>query len=99
MIAEHETTKVYKQIDQLKKKHETEINALQKNLLKTPPPLESPTQPAYDDSNMPKYDIGEPHTAGDEHWKTEFEQFYTEDSELSKLPEPSWFSGYDRCNI
>ncbi|CAN8275297.1 unnamed protein product [Cochlearia groenlandica] len=33
-------------------------------------------------------------------WRDEFEQLYKEEAELSKLEdEPSWFSGYDRCNI
>ncbi|KAH7573360.1 hypothetical protein ACOSQ2_007259 [Xanthoceras sorbifolium] len=97
MEAEEETAKAYEQIDQLKKKRDP--STLKKTHAVSCLPKEA-LRPAYDDSNMPKYDVGEPHGAGDEQWRAEFEQFYTEDTELSRLAEPSsWFSGYDRCNI
>ncbi|CAN8268659.1 unnamed protein product [Cochlearia groenlandica] len=49
-----------------------------------------------DDDAMAKYDeTAEP----SQQWRDEFEPLYKKDEELSKLAEPSWFSGYDRCNI
>ena len=102
MEANQETEKAYKQIKKLKKKHEKEISTLNQFLAKSRLPKEAP-RPAYDDSEMAKYDAGEEesHTACDQKWREEFEPFYNgEDNELSRLTEPSsWFSGYDRCNI
>ena len=100
MEAEQETEKAYKQIEKLKKKHEKEISTLNQFLAESRLPKKALT-PTYDDSEMAKYDAGESHTACDQQWREEFEPFYNgEDSELSKLAEPSsWFSGYDRCNI
>ncbi|CAL5413959.1 unnamed protein product [Camellia sinensis] len=95
--AEQETKKAYKQIDKLKKKHEKEISSLNQLLAESRLPTEA-TRPAYDDSDVVKYDAGE----SDERWRAEFEPFYNvEEGGLSKLAEPpsSWFSGYDRCNI
>ncbi|KAI3511604.1 hypothetical protein L1887_18759 [Cichorium endivia] len=53
----------------------------------------------YEDGELTKlppavYDRGEQNDGNDPQWE------YTEDEELTKLPEPSsWFSGYDSCNI
>lgn len=98
--AELETEKVYKQMEKMKKKHENEISTLNQFLAEYRLPKEG-LRPAYDDSEMAKYDVGESQTASDQQWREEFEPFYNgEDSELSKLAQPSsWFSGYDRCNI
>lgn len=99
MEAEQETVTAYKQIDQLKKKHEMEVSTLNGIIAESRLPKET-IRPAFDDSSMAKYDVEEePHSAGDQQWREEFQQFYTDDSEISKLAEPSWFSGYDRCNI
>ena len=62
-------------------------------------PKEAIIGPAYEDeTSKAKYDMDESH---DQRWREEFEPFYNgEDGELlPKLSEPSWFSGYDRCNI
>ncbi|KAJ1381849.1 P-loop containing nucleoside triphosphate hydrolase [Sesbania bispinosa] len=96
MDAEQEAAKAYKQIDKLKKKHEKEINAVNELLAEARLPKES-VRPTYDDDVvMPSYDdeSKEPHI-------TNFDPFNNnaEDGELAKLAEPSWFSGYDRCNI
>ncbi|XP_031254790.1 kinesin-like protein KIN-12B [Pistacia vera] len=97
--AEQETAKAYKQIDQLKKKHEIDIRTLNEIIVEPRLPKEA-IQPIYNDSDAAKYNVKEPHDEGDQQWREEFKLFYTEDSELSKLAEPSsWFSGYDRCNI
>lgn len=98
--AERETEKAYKQLDKFKKKHEREITSLNQCLAESRLPKEA-LRPAYNDSDMTKYDAEEPHTMGDQRWKEEFEPFCNgEDGELAKLAEPSsWFSGYDRCNI
>ncbi|XP_043722415.1 kinesin-like protein KIN-12B isoform X2 [Telopea speciosissima] len=87
--AEHKAERAYKQIDKLKKKHEKDITTM--NQLKAEPQLpKEALRPVYDDSNMARYDgreeVFEP-------------SYHGEDGELSKLAEPSWFSGYDRCNI
>uniref|UniRef100_A0A5B6YNG2 Putative kinesin-like protein KIN12B n=1 Tax=Davidia involucrata TaxID=16924 RepID=A0A5B6YNG2_DAVIN len=100
--AEQETEKAYKQIDKLKKKHEKEISALNQLIAESRLPKEA-LPPAYEDSDMQKYDAGEPHSTGDQRWREPFEPFYNvEESDFSKPAEPehsSWFSGYDRCNI
>lgn len=97
MDAEQEAAKAYKQIDKLKKKYEKEIKSLNELLAEARLPKES-AQPVYDDVAMPNYDddLKEPHSVNDQ-----FEPFISnaEDGELAKLAEPSWFSGYDRCNI
>ncbi|TYK23655.1 kinesin-like protein KIN12B [Cucumis melo var. makuwa] len=95
--AEQEAEKAYKQIDKLKQKHEKEISALNALMADSRLPKEA-IQPAYDDEiSKAKYDMDESH---DQRWREEFEPFYNgEDGELPKLSEPSWFSGYDRCNI
>ncbi|KDP32570.1 hypothetical protein JCGZ_13120 [Jatropha curcas] len=100
MDAERASAKAYKQIDELKKKHEIAINTRNELLAESRLPKEA-IRPAYSDDETAKYDAGEPLSEG-ERWREEFEPFYNngEYSELSKLAEPSsWFSGYDRCNI
>ncbi|XLR60257.1 hypothetical protein S83_010929 [Arachis hypogaea] len=93
MDAELEATKAYKQMEKLKKKHEKEISELNIQLKETR--AKELMQPAYDDDIvMPIYD--EPHSIG-VHDLEHFDN--TEDGEFEKLAEPSWFSGYDRCNI
>lgn len=101
MEAEQETEEAYKQIDNLKKKHEQEISTLNGLFSESRLPREA-IQPAYGDNHIAKYDTVEAHSAaGDQTWREEFESFYNgEDGELPKPTEPSsWFSGYDRCNI
>ncbi|KAL4561069.1 hypothetical protein LXL04_033231 [Taraxacum kok-saghyz] len=55
----------------------------------------------YEDGEMTKLPPrSEENDGNDQQWEGEFEKFYTEDEELTKLSEPSsWFSGYDKCNI
>ncbi|GAV58960.1 Kinesin domain-containing protein/Kinesin-related domain-containing protein [Cephalotus follicularis] len=100
MEAEQETVAAYKEIDKLKRKHEHEINTLNERLAESHLPKQT-LQPAYNESDMAKYNAGGTHSEGEQQWREEFEPFYkVEDGELSKLTEPSsWFSGYDRCNI
>ncbi|TQD72498.1 hypothetical protein C1H46_041971 [Malus baccata] len=100
MEAKQEADKAYMKIEKLKKKHEKEISSLNELIAESRLPKEA-IQPAYDGSNMAKYDAGEPHSLSDQIWREEFEPFYNgEEGELRKLAEPSlWFSGYDRCNI
>ncbi|CAH2052903.1 unnamed protein product [Thlaspi arvense] len=100
MDAEYEATEAYKQIEKLKRKHETGLNQQQQQHV-----AESVNQiESFDGDDVAKYDEPvEPSAAseggGDQQWREEFEPFYKKDSELAKLAEPSWFSGYDRCNI
>ncbi|KAF3618567.1 Kinesin-like protein KIN12A [Capsicum annuum] len=95
--AEQEANKAYKQIDKLKKKHEKEINKLNQLLEESLHPEERSETTTYDAREM--NNEGDPqHTQRRE----EFESFYNREEEvedLSNLVEPSWFSGYDRCNI
>ncbi|KAK7311432.1 hypothetical protein RJT34_09570 [Clitoria ternatea] len=91
MDAEQEAAKAYKHIDKLKKQHEKEIVALNELLAEARLPKES-VRPIYDDDVvMPSYDDGsrEGNSVNNN----------AEYGELAKLAEPSWFSGYDRCNI
>lgn len=89
MDAELEAAKAYKQVDKLKKKHEKEITSLNELLVEARLPKES-VQPTYDDDVvMPTFDDD----------SKELHSINGEDGELAKLAEPSWFSGYDRCNI
>lgn len=78
---------------------EQEVEKAYKQIDKLKKKLEKEaTRPAYDDeTSKAKYDIDE---TLDQGWREEFEPFYNgDDGELPKLSEPSWFSGYDRCNI
>ncbi|RDX70332.1 Kinesin-like protein KIN-12B, partial [Mucuna pruriens] len=95
MDAEQEAAKAYKQIDKLKKKHEKEISTLNELLAKTHLPNEE-IQPTFDDLVMPTYDDTKvPHNVNGQ-----IELFCNEeDSELAKLAEQSWFSGYDTQSL
>ncbi|KAF7837065.1 kinesin-like protein KIN-12B [Senna tora] len=85
MDAEQEAAKAFRQIDKLKKKHEKEISTLNELLAEARLPKEVEIRPIYDETK-------EPHSVNG--------QFYNaDDGDLAKLAEPSWFSGYDRCNI
>ncbi|KAK4373858.1 hypothetical protein RND71_004535 [Anisodus tanguticus] len=85
--AEQEANEAYKQIEKLKKTHE-EINSLN-HLLEEPRLPKDKTEPMFDNPE-----------AGDERWREEFTPFYsTKEEDLPKFGEPSWFSGYDRCNV
>ncbi|BAT86649.1 hypothetical protein VIGAN_04432100 [Vigna angularis var. angularis] len=97
MDAEQEAAKAYKQIDKLKKKHEKEIITLNELLAEGRLPKGS-VRPTYDDDVvMPSYDDSKEQNR----FNDQFEPFHNnaEYGELAKLAEPSWFSGYDRCNI
>lgn len=105
--AVQETERAYKQINELKRKHEQEVSKLNQLLEETLMAKEvgpvydtvKEAKPIYEDSNMAKYDAVELDTA-DQRWREEFDPFYSAEEESSKLVEPSsWFSGYDRCNI
>lgn len=97
--AELETEKAYKQIDKLKRKHERDISAWKQLLAESRLPKEA-IEPVYDDDcNTTKYDGVEPDTTADQHWRDEFKPFYISEEESTRLAEPSWFSGYDRCNV
>lgn len=101
--AEHETQEVYKQIDQLKRKHEEEISTFNQ-LLADSHLHKSVNHPVYDDEPETHTggDVGETEqSACDQKWREEFESYYNTEEELSKFGETpsSWFSGYDRCNI
>ncbi|CAH8314342.1 unnamed protein product [Eruca vesicaria subsp. sativa] len=99
MDAEYEASEAYKQIDKLKRKQETGISTLnqQQHIAESHNHIES-----LHGDDMAKYDepVEEPSaSSGDQKWREEFEPLYKKDAELAKLAEPSWFSGYDRCNI
>jgi len=95
MDAEYEASEAYKKVDKLKRKYETEISTVNQQHNAEP---QNPIESLQADDAMAKYD--EPSASdGDNQWREEFQPFYKKDEELSKLAEPSWFSGYDRCNI
>ncbi|KAJ0235741.1 Kinesin-like protein KIN-12B [Hirschfeldia incana] len=103
--AECEASEAYKQIDKLqkKKKQETGISTLsqhEQHIADSHNHIES-LQASFDGDAVAKYDepVEPSGSANDQQWRQEFEPFYEKDAELAKLAEPSWFSGYDRCNI
>ncbi|KAJ4843238.1 hypothetical protein Tsubulata_039389 [Turnera subulata] len=98
--AEQEAVSANQQIEKLKRKHGEEINTLNQLLAESRLPKEA-IRPDYNDFGTANYDIGEPHSEGDQQWRQEFKPFYNGEDELAQLVEPpsSWFSGYDRCNI
>ncbi|CAA7028019.1 unnamed protein product [Microthlaspi erraticum] len=93
MDAEYEAAEAYRKIDKLKRKHENEINTLNQLAPQSPIQKESSTTKCDDNAMEPSGD------ASEQQWRDEFEPLYKEGNEFSKLAEPSWFSGYDRCNI
>ncbi|KAL1219322.1 Kinesin-like protein KIN-12B [Cardamine amara subsp. amara] len=101
MDAEYEAAEAYKKMDKLKRKQENEISTLkqqQQHIAEPHSPIETLQASFNGDDAMANYD--EPSaSSGDQQWREEFEPLYKKDEELSKLAEPSWFSGYDRCNI
>lgn len=103
--AEYEASEAHKQIDKLKKKKKQEagistLNQQGQHIAESHNLIES-LQSSFNGDDVAKYDEpAEPSTSEtDEQWREEFEPFYEKDAELAKLAEPSWFSGYDRCNI
>ncbi|KAG2306772.1 hypothetical protein Bca4012_084258 [Brassica carinata] len=104
MDAEYEASEAYKQIDKLKKKkQETGISTLnqqEQHIAESHNHIES-LQGSFDGGDVAKYDepVEPSASESDQQWREEFEPFYEKDAELAKLAEPSWFSGYDRCNI
>lgn len=93
MDAEYEAAEAYIKIDKLKRKHENEINTLNQLAPQSHIQKESSTTKCDDNAMEPSAD------ASEQQWRDEFEPLYKEGNEFSKLAEPSWFSGYDRCNI
>lgn len=91
MDAEYEAADAYKQIDKLKRKHENEIKTL----------VQQSHMHNKESSSVKCDEAVEPSaTTSEQRWRDEFEPLYEKESEFSKLvAEPSWFSGYDRCNI
>lgn len=102
--AEYEASEAHKQIDKLKKKKQevgiSTLNQQGQHIAESHNLTES-LQSSFNGDDVAKYDEpAEPSTSEtDEQWREEFEPFYEKDAELAKLAEPSWFSGYDRCNI
>ncbi|XP_047319264.1 kinesin-like protein KIN-12B [Impatiens glandulifera] len=75
--AEHEREKMYRRMDKLKKKHEKEINSVNRLIEEARiKKEEAVVGPVYDEAEV----------------KEEFDL-------VNLTEEPSWFSGYDRCNI
>ena len=101
--AEYQASEAYKQIEKLKSKQETGISTLnqqEQHVAESHNHIES-LQASFDGDDVAKYDEPVEPSASecDQQWKEEFKPFYEKDAELATLAEPSWFSGYDRCNI
>lgn len=92
MDAEYEAAEAYRQIDKLKKKHENEINTL--NQLVPQSHIHNECSTKCDQAVEPSVNA-----SSEQQWRDEFEPLYKKETEFSNLAEPSWFSGYDRCNI
>lgn len=97
--AVEESKKAYKQIDDLKRKHEKDVCTCSHLLANSCPPKET-VGPVYHDSNMAGDDpVGLDNNASNR-GRDDFESFYSAEESTRLLEEPSsWFSGYDRCNI
>ncbi|CAN6447228.1 unnamed protein product [Victoria cruziana] len=100
--AEHETEAAYLEIDKLKKKHEREIETMKQFFAETRLP-KAAVLPAKDKDPVSTRSEEQDHGSfGNQDWREEFEPFYREDEEFEPFMRntgPSWFSGYDRCNI
>ncbi|CAG7901387.1 unnamed protein product [Brassica rapa] len=102
--AEYEASEAHKQIDKLKKKkQETGISTLnqqEQHIAESHNHIES-LQASFHGDDVAKYDepVEPSASESDQQWREEFKPFYEKDAELATLAEPSWFSGYDRCNI
>ncbi|CAN4090790.1 unnamed protein product [Withania somnifera] len=87
--AEREANTAYKQIDKLKKRHETEINNLNQLLEESCLPKER-SEAIHDNSEMTTYDAREMYNGSDQQQsREEFESYYyrIEQEDLSKLVE------------
>ncbi|XP_068665503.1 kinesin-like protein KIN-12B [Aristolochia californica] len=93
---EEEAAMAHREIDRLKKKHETEISTLNQFLAESRLPKEAlRPPPAYDDTDLnldvaAKFDDVD--CPSDQRWKEEFEPF-------CQARGSSWFAGYDQCNM
>ncbi|KAF3787603.1 Kinesin-like protein [Nymphaea thermarum] len=99
--AEQETESARLEMDKLKKKHEREIETLKQFLAETRLPKVA-VLPEKDKDPVSSRSVEQDHgNFGNQDWREEFEPFYREDdeSEFMRNTGPSWFSGYDRCNI
>ncbi|KAL5975391.1 TRAFAC class myosin-kinesin ATPase superfamily, partial [Asimina triloba] len=92
ILAEQVAEKARQEIDELKKKHETEINILKQFQADARLPKEA-RRPAYDDDvHMPtNYDGGDTN----EEWRQEFEPFYENKFSRTAAETSSWFTGRD----
>ncbi|KAK1356399.1 Phragmoplast-associated kinesin-related protein [Heracleum sosnowskyi] len=97
--AVEESKKAYKQIDDLKRKRETDVCTCQ--LPANSCLLKETVGPVYHDSNMVEDDAVGLDSKADERYRDNFESFYNAEVDSPRLVEEpsSWFSGYDRCNI
>lgn len=94
-----ESKKAYKQIDDLKRKHEKDVCTCQVPANSCLP--KETVGPVYHDSNMVEDDAVGLDSKADERYRDDFESFYNAEEDSTRLVEEpsSWFSGYDRCNI
>ncbi|KAG9447926.1 hypothetical protein H6P81_014054 [Aristolochia fimbriata] len=92
VTAEEEAAKAHKEINKLKKKHETEIATLNQFLAESRLPKEAlRPPPAFATEDVAaKFDDGD--CPSDQRWREEFEPF-------CQAGGSSWFAGYDQCNM
>ncbi|XP_068645159.1 kinesin-like protein KIN-12B [Aristolochia californica] len=92
VTAEEEAAMAYREIDRLKKKHETEIATINQSLAgsESRGPKEAlRPPPVYDTEDVAaKFDDG----PSAQRWREEFEPFCQSGGS-------SWFAGYDQCNM
>ncbi|CAA6667930.1 unnamed protein product [Spirodela intermedia] len=93
VTAEKEAERARQEMDNLKKEHDKEIDALKQILAESRLATEA-LRPAGDHGGG-----GGGGSVSSQQWREEFEPLY-DPSEFSKgAEEASWFSGYDQCNI
>eukprot|EP01018_Ginkgo_biloba_P041200 Gb_00003 [translate_table: standard] len=113
-IAEQEAEHVRRDMDKLNRRHATEMATLNQRLIETRL-LKSSVCPMCQVADRVKFEfpeadesILEAEAAAKEaqnvtksEWRGEFEPFphEYEDNDFLRMGEPSWFAGYDRCNI
>lgn len=96
--AEHEAGRAYKQLDQLRRKHEEEVTGL--NQIHAEPHVPISAKTVYIDSKSASPNGRDKILVISDGGKNLNPIITIQTRKLSKFGEPSsWFFGYDRCNI
>lgn len=101
-MAEKEVEKYHLEIENLKRKHETEVSILNQFHAESqlPKKVEAVIPlPAYCDVTKTDIYDNSRNMVDDDTWKQEFAPFAQENDFSRGAEHHSWFSDYDRCNM